>query len=125
MIDTWHKIVKERDISGIHNLLADEVVMHSPVVHTPVQGKKMVTMYLHAAFHTFLKDSFHYVRTLDNGPDHVLEFEVEIDGLHVNGVDMIKFNDEGKIIDFKVMIRPSNSLTFTWVPSPTLISSPK
>lgn len=110
MIEQWHKILESRDTSQLNEILADDVVLHSPVVHSLIEGKKMVSLYLHAAFHTFLNESFHYVRKLDSKPHHVLEFQVEIDGIFVNGVDMITFNDEGKIIDFKVMVRPLKAM---------------
>jgi len=110
MIQKWHDMVHRRDPSGLNQLLADDVVLHSPVVHTLIEGKKMVSLYLHAAFHTFLNESFHYTREVTSDNHHVLEFEVEIEGLYVNGVDMISFDDEGKIADFKVMVRPLKAL---------------
>jgi hypothetical protein len=105
-IKTWHRIVEERDVAGLDALLADEAVFHSPVVHNPQVGKVITKKYLAAAFHVFFNDSFHYVRELQADRDAVLEFEVELDGITVNGVDMIKWNDAGKIIEFKVMLRP-------------------
>lgn len=110
MIKAWHDIVHQRDPSGLNDLLAEDVVLHSPVIHTLIEGKKMVSLYLQAAFHTFLNESFHYTREVTSDNHHMLEFEVEIEGLYVNGVDMISFNDEGKIVDFKVMIRPLKAL---------------
>lgn len=106
MITQWHHLVKQRDIGGLDAILADDVVLHSPVVHTPLPGKAIVRRYLSAAFSVFINDSFHYVREVISGNDAVLEFCVEIDGLMVNGVDMIRWNDEDKIVDFKVMLRP-------------------
>jgi hypothetical protein len=105
-IKTWHRIVDERDVQGLDALLADEAVFHSPVVHTPQVGKTITKKYLTAAFHVFFNDSFRYVRELQGDRDAVLEFEVKIDGIMVNGVDMIKWNDAGKITEFKVMLRP-------------------
>ena len=105
-IATWHEVVRSRNAGGIDALLADDVVFYSPVVHTPQAGKAITTMYLSAALKVFFNESFKYVRELCRSHDAVLEFEVEIDGILVNGVDMIKWNDEGKIIEFKVMIRP-------------------
>jgi SnoaL-like domain len=105
-IKTWHRIVEERDVQGLDALLADEAVFHSPVVHTPQVGKTITKKYLTAAFHVFFNDSFRYVRELQGDRDAVLEFEVKIDGIMVNGVDMIKWNDAGKITEFKVMLRP-------------------
>ena len=105
-IKTWHRIVDGRDVQGLDALLADDAVFHSPVVHTPQVGKPITKKYLTAAFHVFFNDSFRYVRELQGDRDAVLEFEVKLDGITVNGVDMIKWNDAGKITEFKVMLRP-------------------
>lgn len=109
MIDTvraWHEIIRTRDLSGLDDLLADDVVFHSPVVHTPQSGKSRTLPYLQAAFYVFLNDTFTYVREVVGERDAVLEFVVEIDGVTVNGVDMIKWDDAGRIVEFKVMLRP-------------------
>ena len=105
-IEGWHLVIKNRDPGGLKELLADNAVFHSPVVHTPQEGAAKVMMYLAAAFKVLANPSFRYVRELNQGQNSVLEFVCEIDGVHVNGVDMIRFNDEGKIEDFKVMLRP-------------------
>jgi hypothetical protein len=105
-IETWHNIVEKRDAQGLDALLADEAVFHSPVVHTPQVGKAITKKYLTAAFHVFFNESFRYVHELQGNRDAVLEFEVKLDGITVNGVDMIKWNDDGKITEFKVMLRP-------------------
>lgn len=109
-LDTWHELVQTRNAKGLRDLLADDVVFHSPVVHTPQTGKVVTTQYLSAAFHVFFNASFRYVRELVGPRDAVLEFQVEIDGITVNGVDMIRWNDEGLIVDFKVMIRPLKAI---------------
>lgn len=109
MIDTvnvWHKMIESRDIAGLDHLLSDDVVFFSPVVHTPQSGKTVTTMYLTAAYRVFLNDTFRYVREVVGEHDAVLEFIVEIDGVIVNGVDMLKWNDDGKLTEFKVMLRP-------------------
>ncbi len=103
---TWHQTLKEKNVQNIPSLLADDVVMHSPVVHTPVAGKKIVTLYLTAAFHTLVNEHFTYVRELSDANTAILEFTTEIDGIFINGVDMITWNEEGLITDFKVMVRP-------------------
>ncbi|NDK38308.1 nuclear transport factor 2 family protein [Pseudoxanthomonas gei] len=105
-IDAWHRIVKERSVQELDALLADDVVFHSPVVHTPQLGKAITKMYLAAAIAVFGNDTFRYVRELRSARDAVLEFELELEGIAVNGVDMIKWNDEGLITEFKVMLRP-------------------
>ncbi|CAN5517823.1 nuclear transport factor 2 family protein [soil metagenome] len=105
-ISEWHRILKARDLSRLASLLADEVVFFSPVVHTPQSGELRTLKYLTAAFHVFLNDSFRYVREVKGENDAVLEFVVDLDGITVNGVDMIKWNDDGLICEFKVMLRP-------------------
>ncbi len=102
----WHALVGARDASGLDALLADDVVFHSPVVHTPQRGKMLAMQYLRAAVQVFGNPTFRYVRELAGPRDAVLEFEVEIDGLQVNGVDLIRWNENGKIVDFKVLLRP-------------------
>ncbi len=109
MIDTlaaWHEIVSRRDVTGIGPLLSDDVTFHSPVVHTPQIGKARTLPYLQAAYHVFLNDSFRYVREISDESGAVLEFELEIDGVAINGVDLLKWNADGEIIEFKVMLRP-------------------
>jgi predicted SnoaL-like aldol condensation-catalyzing enzyme len=102
----WHRVVIERDAGLLDELLADEVVFHSPVVFTPQQGKALTTMYLTGAMHVIANESFRYVREVADGPDAVLEFLTEIDGVTVNGIDMIRFDEDGRIVNFTVMVRP-------------------
>ena len=107
VIERWHKVVEAQDPRGLADLLADEVVFHSPVVHTPQVGKPITTLYLSAAFKTLNEPGhFKYLREVVDGNNAVLEFQTEIDGITINGIDMIQWNDEGKIVDFKVMVRP-------------------
>jgi hypothetical protein len=105
-IEMWHRLVEKRDTHGLDALIADEAVFYSPVVHTPQVGKVITKQYLVAAFHVFFNESFRYVRELRGDRDAILEFEVNLDGITVNGVDMIKWNEAGKITEFKVMLRP-------------------
>lgn len=105
-IAAWHQLVSERNAPGLDALLADEATFHSPVVHTPQVGKAITKKYLAAAFQVFSNPSFRYVRELTGERDAVLEFELELEGVRINGVDMIKWNDEGRITEFKVMLRP-------------------
>ena len=109
-IAAWHRLVEERSPRGLDALLDAEAVFVSPVVHTPQRGKKLATMYLAAAFQVFFNPTFRYVREIVGATDAMLEFETEIDGVSVNGVDIIKWNDAGKIVEFKVMIRPLKAI---------------
>jgi hypothetical protein len=109
MIDTlavWHEVVKTRDMGKLAALLADEVVFHSPVVHTPQRGKAITLLYLQGAMHVLNSAHFRYEREIVGSRDAVLEFTTEIDGVHINGVDLIRWDDSGQIVDFKVMVRP-------------------
>lgn len=110
VIDAWHGLLKSKDPQELDSLLSDDVVFYSPVVHTPQEGKAITTMYLTAALSVFANDSFHYVREVIDNNNAVLEFETNIDGIIVNGVDMITWNDENKIISFKVMVRPLKAI---------------
>ncbi|MDG0971630.1 MAG: nuclear transport factor 2 family protein [Porticoccaceae bacterium] len=108
---TWHQVAKDRDIEGLYNLLDDNVVFHSPVVHTPQEGKAITGKYLSAAFDVFFNESFTYVREVSSEGQAILEFEVEIQGVKVNGVDMISWNQTGLITEFKVMVRPLKAVS--------------
>ncbi|WP_298442224.1 nuclear transport factor 2 family protein [uncultured Ferrimonas sp.] len=102
----WHQMIANRNVAALDDLLAENSVFHSPVVHKPQQGKAMVQRYLSAAFMVLLNDSFKYVREVQSGNHTILEFQLELNGIQVNGVDMIQWDDAGKITDFKVMVRP-------------------
>lgn len=106
----WHNIVSNWEPGRLSELLDDNVVFYSPVVHTSQTGKAITTTYLTAALHIFANASFRYVREVIGERDAVLEFETEIDGIVVNGVDMISWNDFGKIVEFKVMVRPLKAI---------------
>lgn len=108
---TWHQVAKDRDVKGLYNLLAEDAVFHSPVVHTPQVGKSITGKYLSAAFEVFFNDSFRYVREVHGEGHAVLEFEVDIQGVKVNGVDMISWNEAGLITEFKVMVRPLKAVS--------------
>ena len=124
-LEAWHRAVRNMSANTLDEVLAEDVVFHSPVVHTPQEGRSITKLYLMAAFNVLPGESrddgtsgqtkkpeskFRYVREVVGEHDAVLEFMTEIDGIIVNGVDMIRWNDEGKIIDFKVMIRPLKAI---------------
>ena len=109
-LDTWHRLVRTQDPSGLPALLAEDAVFHSPVVHTPQRGRALAAAYLGAAFQVFFNPSFRYVREIVGPTDAMLEFETVIDGIAVNGVDLMRWNEAGQIVDFKVMIRPLKAI---------------
>jgi SnoaL-like domain len=105
-IDAWHEFVHRRDPGLLDALLADDVVFHSPVVHTPQRGKAITLLYLRGAMQVLGSPAFRYEREIRGERDALLEFATEIDGITINGVDLIRWNDAGRIVDFKVMVRP-------------------
>ena len=109
-LQKWHRVVEQKDIAALDSLLADDCVFHSPVVHTAQQGKTVSKLYLAAAATVLANDTFRYVRHVVNGSQAVLEFEAEIEGIHINGVDMIRWDADGRIVDFKVMVRPLKAI---------------
>lgn len=111
----WHDYMEGgSDPTVLSALLADDAVFHSPVVHTPQVGKPIVMAYLVAASHVLGNDKFRYVRELVDGHEMMLEFVTELDGISINGVDIIRFDESGKITDFKVMIRPLKAINKVW-----------
>jgi hypothetical protein len=136
MIETtvakWHQHLRGELPGGLDELLHDDVVFFSPVVFTPQRGKEITKMYLEAAGATFggdpdpaapgvggssrlgdapeLGGKFHYVNEVMSGNVAVLEFETEMGGKYVNGVDIITCDSAGRIVEFKVMIRPLQAI---------------
>jgi len=109
-LQEWHRMVRDSDPSGLNDLLAEDAVFYSPVVHSPQRGRQLAARYLSAAFQVFFTSTFRYVRELVGASDAMLEFEAEIDGIFVNGVDLIKWNESGQIVEFKVMLRPLKAI---------------
>lgn len=111
----WHDIAEGGStIAGLASILAEDAVFHSPVVHTPQEGREKVIAYLSAAGKTFAGTGFQYVREITDGPHAMLEFTANLDGIHLNGVDIITFNENGQIVDFKVMVRPLKAVNKIW-----------
>jgi hypothetical protein len=111
----WHAYMESGgDPALLSALIAETCVFHSPVVHTPQVGKPVVMAYLLAAAQVLGNDAFHYVRELVDGDEVMLEFVTELDGISVNGVDIMRFNADGEISDFKVMVRPLKAINAVW-----------
>ncbi len=111
----WHAYMEgESDPALLAALLAEDAVFHSPVVHTPQIGKPIAMAYLVAASHVLGNETFRYVRELVDGNEMMLEFVTELDGITINGVDIIRWNEEGTISDFKVMVRPLKAINKVW-----------
>lgn len=109
-IQRWHAIVKSRDTQALGELLADEAVFESPVVHTPQVGKAITQKYLAAAMVALNNDTFKYLNEWYGETSAVLEFQCNCDGVLINGVDIIEWNAAGRISRFKVMVRPLKAI---------------
>lgn len=105
-LQRWHDVVRSRNPALLNQVLAQDATFHSPIVFRPQQGREAVALYLTGAMHVLANEHFRYVRQIVDGRDAALEFETEIDGVHVNGIDLITWDEHGLISDFKVMIRP-------------------
>ena len=110
LIVAWHKFMQDGDQDLLSSLLADDCAFVSPIVHTPQRGKKLSFAYLSAAQALLGGNDFEYLREFDCGDCAVLEFSRELNGIEINGVDMIEWNDAGKIVNFKVMVRPKKAV---------------
>ena len=105
----FRDLIESGDISGVEALLAPAARFTSPVAFKPYEGSPIVAAILRGAFRVF--EDFTYVREISDAPDSVLEFTATVNGLAINGVDMIHVNDDGLIDDFKVMVRPLSAAT--------------
>ena len=111
----WHRVMQAgNQPSDLAELIAEDAVFHSPVVHTPQVGRAKVIQYLAAAGQVLGSANFRYVRELVDGDEVLLEFIDELDGIKINGIDLMRFNAEGKIVDFKVMVRPLKAVNKLW-----------
>ena len=107
-LKNWHTFLDTKNPKILDELLANEVIFYSPIVWKPQEGKQITKLYLMAAMEVFGGENanFTYVKQVVDNNQFILEFNTIIDGITVNGVDMIELNDDGKIISFKVMVRP-------------------
>ena len=110
LIERWHRLVASRNPAGLDELLADDVVFESPIVYTPQPGKALARQYLLAALVVLDNDHFRYVNEWYAERSAVLEFETVVDGVTVQGVDLIHWNAADRIVRFKVMIRPLKAI---------------
>jgi hypothetical protein len=109
VLQQWHRILRSGDSASLTTILAEDCVFLSPVVHRPQRGRDLTVLYLSAAMEVF-NDSFRYCKEVVQAPHAVLEFVCEIDGITVNGVDIITVDERGLISEFKVMIRPLRAI---------------
>lgn len=109
-VKKWHRIINEKSIDMLEDILADDVVFYSPVLYKAQEGKELTKMYLMGAMKILLNGTFNYIHEVHSEAYSVFEFKAVVDQLEINGVDIISWNKEGKISQFKVMIRPYSGL---------------
>ncbi|MHC6186048.1 nuclear transport factor 2 family protein [Acinetobacter sp. X9] len=109
-LEKWHEMVQAGNLSDLNDLLADEVVFRSPVAYKPYEGKQVVFFILTNVIQVFEDFTYHREFYTEDGENVVLEFSANVSGKSLKGIDMIRFNEQGKIIDFEVMIRPMSGL---------------
>ena len=105
-IKEWHEVVKSGNTENLSSIIDSDCIFYSPVVFTPQKGKELTIKYLSAAALVFGDDSFKYIKEIINEKNACLEFELKLNGIEINGVDLISWNDKNKISEFKVLIRP-------------------
>jgi len=105
----WHEVVETSDPTLLDALLAEDALFRSPAVHTPQEGKELTTTYLRAAL-VVLGPTLTYQHEWYDESSAILEFTAELDGLTVHGIDMIRWNEAGRIVEFTVMVRPFKAL---------------
>ena len=109
-LEKWHQMIKTGDMSSLNELLADDVVFRSPVAYKPYEGKHVVFFILTNVIQVFQDFTYHREFYTEDGENVVLEFSANVSGKSLKGIDMIRFNEQGQIIDFEVMIRPMSGL---------------
>lgn len=114
-LERWHRVLEAGNRPDqLAEIIREDAVFHSPVVHTPQEGRAKVVAYLAAAGVVLNTDKFRYVREFSEGGQALLEFVTELDGIHINGIDLITFDESGMIKDFKVMVRPLKAINKVW-----------
>ena len=136
-VKIWHRAMKSKDAGIWDELLGEDVVFYSPVVFTPQEGKKITMIYLMAATSVFgsadvdsesTKDAqteskFRYVNEIIGDNSALLEFESEIDGTYINGADLLKWDENNKLIEVKVMVRPLQAVNMLHQKMKTMLES--
>lgn len=110
LLARWHALLESADLSGLDALVAAEAIFESPIVHTPQVGKALTCMYLATAAKLLNNGSFRYVNEWISERSAALEFEASVDGIAINGIDLIHWNDADQIVRFKVMVRPLKAI---------------
>ncbi|QJI37798.1 nuclear transport factor 2 family protein [Pseudomonas sp. ADAK13] len=106
----WHAMLAAGDLKALPELLAPDAVFRSPMAHTPYPGAPVVSMILNTVFNVFEDFTYHRELATADGQSVVLEFSARVGDKQLKGIDLIRFNEQGQIIEFEVMIRPLSGL---------------
>lgn len=106
----WHTMVEQGNLLELPSILHKDAVFRSPVAHTPYPGAPVVALILNTVAQVFTEFTYDRELTTDEGLSVVLEFSARVNGKQLKGIDMIRFDEAGKIVEFEVMIRPLNAL---------------
>lgn len=106
----WHAMIRQGDLKALPELLDPKAVFRSPMAHTPYPGAPVVAMILNTVVDVFENFEYHRELATEDGLNVVLEFSAQVGGKELKGIDMIRFNEEGKIVEFEVMVRPLSGL---------------
>jgi ketosteroid isomerase-like protein len=106
----WHRIVADGDLAALPALLHPDVVFRSPVAFTPYRGAPAVALILRTVFGVFSGFAYERQFVAGSGRDVALEFRAQVGGRELKGIDLIRFDADGRIVDFEVMIRPASGL---------------
>ena len=110
MLEQWHVCVATKDMGGLREILHPDVVFRSPVAHTPYAGAPVVELILGTVVQVFEDFTYHRTLTSADSRSVVLEFSASVSGRQLKGIDLIRIDDEGRIGEFEVMIRPLSGL---------------
>lgn len=116
----WHDMMQRQDLDRLGDILDPDCVFLSPIVHTPQRGRDLTSLYLNGALGVF-NETFHYTKEVVTSEHALLEFICEVDGISINGVDIMTFNKEGKITEFKVMLRPLKAINLMHAQMQTIL----
>ena len=109
-LNQWHEMIRKGDLQALPALLDPKAVFRSPMAHTPYPGAPVVTMILSTVFNVFEDFKYHRELATGDGLNVVLEFSAKVGGKELKGIDMIRFDEQGKIVEFEVMVRPMSGL---------------
>lgn len=109
-LSRWHSMIASRDLAALHELIHPDAVFRSPVAHAPYQGRDALVLALSTVINVFEEFTYHREFFTEDGKNATLEFSAHVGGKQLKGIDLIKFDDDGLITEFEVMIRPASGL---------------